>query len=217
MLLFDGLHVFPWVNPSVNNCNSYLIEGKEKILIDPGHKHLFGHVGDELKRMDINPKSIKLVLITHAHPDHIEGMVLFPGSKRAMHKEEYDFIKEIAPHYGEILGGGDFEPHILFQEGTLNVGDLGFHIIHTPGHSPGSICIYWPQKKALFTGDLVFAGGVGRTDLPGGDSEQLKQSIMKLIDLDIEYLLPGHGEILKGRSIIKANFSEIERVYFPLL
>ncbi len=217
MELFQGLHVFPWLNPTVNNCNTYLLNGSVRVLIDPGHKHLSGHVKDELQKLNLSPRDINTILITHGHPDHMEGIELFQDSKICMHREEYNFIREVAPHYGGIFEGTGFEPHILLQEGTLKIGEFELMIIHTPGHSPGSICIYWPEKKTLVSGDLVFAGGVGRTDLPGGNSDELKRSIRKVMDLDMEYLLPGHGEFLNGSSAIKENFQEIESFYFPLL
>jgi len=217
MEILHGLHAFLWLNPTANNCNTYLIDGEAKILIDPGHRHLFGHVRNELERMDISLYEMKLILVTHAHPDHMEGIDLFPNSHVGIHMEELNFIKQMTPYYGDILGSGGVEPDILFKEGTLEVGDVTLNIFHTPGHSPGSICIYWPDKKVLFSGDLLFSGSIGRTDLPGGNGEKLKESIKRLMDLEIEYLLPGHGEILKGSAFIKANFSEIERFFFPLL
>jgi glyoxylase-like metal-dependent hydrolase (beta-lactamase superfamily II) len=111
----------------------------------------------------------------------------------------------------------NFEPGVFLQDGDLDVGDYHFEVIHTPGHSPGSVCIYWPERKVLFTGDVVFNQGVGRTDLPGGDGEQLKESIRNLSRLDVEYLLPGHGDILAGSDPVNANFSEIEKVWFAYI
>ncbi len=87
-------------------------------------------------------------------------------------------------------------------------------VIHTPGHSPGSVSLYWHEKKALFTGDVVFKQGVGRTDLPGGNGEILKESIKRLSHLDVEEMLPGHGEIVSGGELVKTNFQEIERLWF---
>jgi len=69
-------------------------------------------------------------------------------------------------------------------EGDLEVGEHRFQILHTPGHSPGSVSVYWPERKALFTGDVLFPGGLGRTDLPGGNGAQLKESIRRLAELD---------------------------------
>jgi glyoxylase-like metal-dependent hydrolase (beta-lactamase superfamily II) len=87
----------------------------------------------------------------------------------------------------------------------------------TPGHSPGSLCLYWPDKKALFTGDLVFFQGVGRTDLPGGNGKELKKSIQRISHLDTEYLLTGHGEIVIGQEAIKENFQKIQAYWFNYL
>jgi glyoxylase-like metal-dependent hydrolase (beta-lactamase superfamily II) len=94
---------------------------------------------------------------------------------------------------------------------------LTFQVIQTPGHSPGSVCIYWPDKKVLFTGDVAFNQGIGRTDLPGGDGQELKESIKRISLLDVEYLLSGHGDILSGREKVKANFGDIEEMWFPYL
>ncbi len=115
------------------------------------------------------------------------------------------------------MGLSDFEPDIVLQAGELIIGNLRFQIIHTPGHSPGSFCLYWPDRKALFTGDVVFNQGVGRTDLPGGDGQALKESILRLSHLDVEYLLPGHGEPISGRDLVRSNFAEIERVWFEYI
>ena len=100
------------------------------------------------------------------------------------------------------------------REGHLSLDGLEMNIFHTPGHSPGSITLYWPSLKALFTGDLVFKEGLGRTDLPGGDGSKLKESIKRLAELDVEWLLPGHGEIISGAEKVRKNFAEIEQFYF---
>ncbi|MGC8811414.1 MAG: MBL fold metallo-hydrolase, partial [bacterium] len=75
----------------------------------------------------------------------------------------------------------------------------------------------WPEKKALFTGDVIFAMGVGRTDFPGGDGNLLRNSIERLADLDVELLLPGHGEIVKGKRNIQRNFAYIRTNFFDYL
>jgi glyoxylase-like metal-dependent hydrolase (beta-lactamase superfamily II) len=219
MKISEVLHAFVWHDPTVNNANSYLINGSKKILIDPGHDHLFGNVKDHLSRLSITPQDIDLILLTHGHPDHVEAVRGFSKSQAliALHEAELDFVKELAPHYGTAMGVKDFEPQILMREGELQVGDMQFQIIHTPGHSPGSICLYWPQEKALITGDVIFYQGIGRTDLPGGDGLALKESIRRLSSLEVEHLLPGHGEVVSGRELVKRNFSEVERVWFQYI
>ena len=91
---------------------------------------------------------------------------------------------------------------------------LDLKVFHTPGHSPGSVCLYWTQQKALFSGDLVFKEGIGRTDLPGGDGAKLKESIKKLVNLEIDWLFPGHGNMISGKEEVRSNFNEIENFWF---
>jgi hydroxyacylglutathione hydrolase len=219
MKLSEILHAFVWRDPTANNANTYLINGSKKILIDPGHNHLFGNVKDHLAKLSITLQDIDVILLTHGHPDHVEAVRSFssPLAIIALHETELTFIKTLAPHYGVAMDITNFEPPLLLREGKLLVGDLTFQVIHAPGHSPGSICLYWPQEKALFTGDVIFYQGIGRTDLPGGDGEALKESIRRLSKLEVEHLLPGHGEVVSGAPLVKRNFSEVERVWFQYI
>ena len=219
MKLSDDLHMFPWNSMTANNCNTYFIDGDKRILIDPGHYHLFDHVRGQLSRLSLSPEDMDLVIITHGHPDHMEGVRVFQGTDAlvAVSSHEMEFIQTVAPHYGEALGIPDFEPQILLQEGDLKVGSRTFEVIHTPGHSPGSICLYWPDRKVLFTGDVVFNQGIGRTDLPGGNGSELKESIRRISSLDVDYLLTGHGDVVTGKEAVKENFKIIESYWFAYL
>ncbi len=219
MKILEDLQGFLWNNPTANNCNTYLIDGKKKILVDPGHYHLFGHVRDGLSRLSLSPQDIDVVIVTHAHPDHMEGIKIFAGTDTtiAIHQAEMDFIRGVAPNYREAPGIPGFEPDLLLKEGDLKIGDLSFEVIHTPGHSPGSICLYWTKKKALFAGDVVFNQGIGRTDLPGGKGQQLKDSIKRISRLDLEYVLTGHGDIVSGREAVVNNFKTIENFWFAYI
>ncbi len=213
MKIFDGLHAFIWRADAQNNCNTYLIEGDLKIIIDPGHRHLFDHVRRNLAGLNRSTDQIDLAIATHGHPDHLEAvqelneMTLF-----AMSEKEYSFINELAGQYYKIP-----VPHFFLKEGDLVLGEEKFEVIETPGHSPGSICLYWPAKKALFTGDLVFDRSIGRSDLPGGNGGILKDSIEKISGRDIEYLLCGHGEIVAGKKEVKMNFQMIKDYWFNYL
>lgn len=213
MKIFDDLHAFIWQNYTQNNCNTYLIDGDVKILIDPGHLQLFGHVIKNLEVIKIPLNEVNLAIVTHGHPDHLEAVQKLSGKAMfAMNQEEYLFVTELAGKYAHIPN-----PDFFIGDGDLNVGNHNFHVTATPGHSPGSICLYWPDRKALFTGDLVFNRGIGRTDLPGGDGRLLKKSIQKIRELDSELLLTGHGDIVVGKEAVDANFQMIENYWFSYL
>ena len=244
MRFANNLYAYLWKGRG-NNCHSYLfsnvLRGKRPhVLIDPGHvvnemsEKCLEKLTSAMLRDDIAPGEIGLIINTHSHPDHCEANLALaqmnsePGGGQALiaiGKIEDEYRRTIAEKMSRMLGlTVEFEPDFYLQEGELNLGrgdeKLNLQIIHTPGHSPGSICIYSPENKVLITGDVVFNGSVGRTDLPGGDSRTLKQSIEKLSELDVEYLLPGHstnyGDIIRGKNNVVQNFASIRMNYFRL-
>jgi glyoxylase-like metal-dependent hydrolase (beta-lactamase superfamily II) len=206
---------------NTNNCNTYLVDGSTRILIDPGHSDLFGHVEEGLAALDLTSADIDVVLCTHAHPDHLEGAVRFANAEAllAYHEEEYRFIQSLMPHLNAHRSAGlaAYQPDFLLREGELFLRDTLLEILHTPGHAPGAICIHLPSRKALFTGDLVFNRGIGRVDLPGGNAKDLKTSLQRVSELDVDYLLPGHGEPLLGASAVRANFEHLQSVWYSML
>jgi glyoxylase-like metal-dependent hydrolase (beta-lactamase superfamily II) len=221
MKLDSDLYAYPWVSMQENNCNSYLIGGDVPVLIDPGHQHLVKNLINQMEKDKHRFEDIRLIIATHVHPDHFEATQTFAraGVLLALHPEEEKFMKEAG---GEFYRGFGMEmPEIkvdfFLKEGELKLGTKTLQVLHTPGHSPGSISLYWPEKKALFTGDVVFAMGVGRTDFPGGDGNLLRDSIERLARLDAEWLLSGHGEVLKGKKNIQRNFSYIRTNFFEYL
>ncbi|RLA94463.1 MAG: MBL fold metallo-hydrolase [Deltaproteobacteria bacterium] len=208
-----------WNSLISNNCNTYLIDGPTRILIDPGHIRLFDHVQKGFEELGMKIEDIGLVICTHAHPDHIEAVQLFKDTQAliAFHEKEWQFIKTMDSYLNSSFGinKDSLTPDFFLKEGELFIQGLKLKIFFTPGHSPGSISIYWPEQKALFPGDLIFKEGIGRTDLPGGDSRLLKESIKRISELEIEELLPGHGEIIPNRDEVEANFDFIEQFWFP--
>ena len=207
------------VGPLFSNC--YIVwddSVNEGVVIDPGDDADI--ILKRVKELDI---SVSYILATHGHFDHVGAVMPLKRELKAeflAHKGDFFFIEN-----GESSArrwGIDIEqppkPDRFIEDGDkVKIGKLKLKVIHTPGHSPGSICVYWPEKKVLFTGDVVFNQGVGRTDVPGGKGEELKESIRKISRLDVNHLLPGHGDVISGRELVKANFAEIERVWFAYL
>lgn len=221
MKITDNLHAFVWESMTTNNCNAYLIDGPTRVLIDPGHSKLFGHVELGLKQLGLTISDIGLVICTHAHPDHIEGVQLFKDSPAlfTLHEDEWQWAATIGKQMSAAFGidMDSIKPDFFLKEGDLTLDGIELSIFHTPGHSPGSATLYWPAQKALFTGDLIFKEGFGRTDLPGGDSATLKESIKRMADLDVELLLSGHGDIIAGAEAVHKNFEDIEKFYFEYI
>ncbi|MBF0102586.1 MAG: MBL fold metallo-hydrolase [Desulfobacterales bacterium] len=217
------IQAFIWESQTANNCNTYIIDGPMKILIDPGHLQMFGHVEDGLNQMGLTVNDIDLVLCTHAHPDHIESVQLFKQQTKALfaiHEKEWQWIVSMDKYIQSMFGTtiDAFRPDFLLKEGDLNVKGINLMVIHTPGHSPGSICLYLPEDNVLFTGDLVFKQGVGRTDLPGGNGKLLKQSIQRLCGIQqLDWLFSGHGEVISGNEEIQSNFKEIEQFWLRFM
>ena len=221
MIVEKDLLYYPWGNPLENNCNSYIVKGDVSLLIDVGHlKHLEGLL-TSMEEDGLSPQDLDLIISTHCHPDHFEALSQFmeSGVLMAMHREEERYLRDQGKTLYEMMGipTPRYRADFYLREGTLKLGKIDLQVYHTPGHSPGSLCLYWPRKKALISGDVVFYGGVGRTDFPGGDANQLKHSIERLSQIDIKVFLPGHGEIIMGRKSVQQNFNFIREQYFPIL
>lgn len=177
--------------------NCYLVgcpETRHALVLDPG-----GDVDPVLEQAQAQDLSIKLVVNTHGHYDHILGnaeLLRRTGAGLAVH--ELDAPRLYAPEYDRsILLGLQRErsqPSRLLRDGdTVVAGNLSFKVLHTPGHTPGGICLL--GHGVLFSGDTLFNLGIGRTDLPGGDMDVLIQSLEQvLLPLDDGLVVyPGHG------------------------
>jgi len=221
MQVSDQIHAFMWRSMTSNNCNAYLIDGPARILIDPGHTRHFDHVQSGLAALNLTIAEIDLVICTHSHGDHLEAAQYFTRLPAlfALHEVDWELVAGAKQHavrpHG--TGTGELAPDFFLKEGELKVKGLGLEIIHCPGHSPGSISVYWPEQKAIFTGDLVFKDGVGRTDLPRGDGQGLKESIKRVSALDIDVMLPGHGDMVSEKEEVQSNFQQVEAYWFGLL
>lgn len=199
------------VGPLESNC--YLIadeHSKETLVVDPGDEP--DRILDFVHK---NSLHVKHIVCTHAHFDHVGALSEIKqatGASIVIHRDEdeiYRSTREQAVSWGFELDDLP-EPDMLVSDGDiLEIGSLKFMIIHTPGHSPGGIC--FSGEDILITGDTLFSGSVGRTDLHGGDIMQLKKSFKRIMSLSENItVLPGHGpETTIGREK-KENFFSFE-------
>ena len=183
--------------------NTYVVydETKDCIIIDPG---CYTEKERTKLRKFITSKRLKPVKLinTHCHIDHVLGNKFASelwNLELYMHKEDLPLL-ENAGNIGKMYGFEDYEgspypKHFLAQNDTLTFGDSSFKILFTPGHAPGHICLYSQENNLVISGDVLFKGSIGRTDLPGGDYDTLIESIKtKLLPLDENTIVYcGHG------------------------
>ena len=185
--------------------NCYLINGNT--LVDTGAGDNKDYLFSKLNDNNVNPEDIELIINTHSHYDHIGGNYLFPEAKVAIHE-----LEAISVRNKDTLGtmGNAFENPLNSRvDIELNDGDKisGFKVIHTPGHTKGGICLW--DGENLISGDTIFAGGgVGRMDL-GGNYDDMKSSVERLLELDVKNIYPGHGLYVEnnGNEHIKMSYS----------
>lgn len=172
----------------------------ECVIIDPGCSNEKEEDLLESFILDNNLKPVRL-LYTHGHFDHTWGNQFASGRwnlKAELHESDTFLVEQSRQH--AMMFGLDLPDapkiELFLEEGdVINVGDLSFRVIHVPGHSPGSLVFFEEKNEALFAGDVLFNGSVGRTDLPGGDHDTLISGIKeKLLTLpDNTTVYPGHG------------------------
>ncbi len=178
--------------------NCYIIYSeisREGIVVDPG-----GDAEIILGKINENKLSIKYIVLTHGHGDHIGGVIELNKSLNVpvlVHEADKELMEDANKNMSVIMSFGplEFSPDSLLKDGdVIEFGKLEAEVIHTPGHTQGCICL--KIQDHLFTGDTLFKGSIGRTDLYGGDYDTIINSLReKILPLDDNLIvLPGHGE-----------------------
>jgi glyoxylase-like metal-dependent hydrolase (beta-lactamase superfamily II) len=171
----------------------------EAVVVDPGDE-----IEDIIAVAREQKLAVQYILLTHAHLDHVTGVA---AAKRAfgapvyLHRED-KFLYDAVPEQGRLFGLQLEQPppiDAFYGGSTFRFGDYEVHVHHTPGHCPGGVCLqigkHGDAGTALFVGDTLFAGSIGRTDLPGGDYQTLMRSITEVLFAlgDDSVVHPGHG------------------------
>ncbi len=180
--------------------NCYIVEDeetKETMVIDPG-----GEADKIIEMLDIIEAKVKYIYLTHCHSDHIGAVATIKekkGGKVLIHRDDADGLDNEDINLSETIDMGhiELEPDSRVDDGDLiHVGNIEFKVLHTPGHTQGSSSLYCKKEGLLFSGDTLFRGTWGRTDLPTSSFEAIMKSITeKLMVLPGETVVyPGHGK-----------------------
>ena len=193
------IHEILPVGPLQCNCSVIGDEtSREAIVVDPGD-----NIEDVLALVRKHQLQVKQIVITHAHIDHVGGAMKLraaTGAPILLNQNDYALLKMLDVQAAWIGVATPEKVEIdqnLGDADTVKAGSLAAQVLHTPGHTDGSVCLYFPAEKKLIAGDTLFAGSIGRTDLPGGSYEKILQSLhQRVLALpDETVVVPGHGPL----------------------
>jgi hydroxyacylglutathione hydrolase len=190
--------IFP-VGPLQCNCSIVGDEAsREAMVIDPGDD-----IEDILALIAKHNLQVKQIIITHAHIDHVGGAMKLraaTGAPILLNQNDYALLKMLDTQAAWVGMKSPAKVEIdqsVQQADTVRAGAITANVLHTPGHTEGSVCLYFPAEKTLIAGDTLFAGSIGRTDLPGGSFEKIIQSLHGTVLAlpDETVVVPGHGPL----------------------
>jgi glyoxylase-like metal-dependent hydrolase (beta-lactamase superfamily II) len=188
--------IFP-VGPLQCNCSVIGDEAtRDAMIIDPGDD-----IADVLAIIQKHNLQVKQIVITHAHIDHVGGAMKLrqaTGAPILLNENDYALLKmlDLQAAWLGMRPPGEVEiDRSIGDADKVEAGPLVANVMHTPGHTEGSICLYFPAEQKLIAGDTLFAGSIGRTDLPGGSFDKIIRSLhQKVLALpDETVVVPGHG------------------------
>src|SRR3979490_2978505 len=191
------IHEIIAVGPLQCNCSIIGDEAtREAMVIDPGDD-----IEDVLALIKKHNLQVRQIVITHAHIDHVGGAMKLraqTGAAILLNQNDYALLKmlDVQATWIGVAAPGEVAIHARIADGeSWRRGSLTANFLHTPGHTEGSVCLYFPAEKLLIAGDTLFARSIGRTDLPGGSFEKIMRSLRdRVLTLpDDPVVIPGHG------------------------
>ena len=184
--------------------NIFLVNGDEPFLVDAG-TGINGKTVLAWIREIVDEERIGRIILTHRHHDHVGGAAELSrtlGARVLIHERDAAPVEngDSKGTLGDMFGAEmeAVKVDTLSEGDIVSTGDGDFIVLHTPGHSTGSLALFCKEEGTLISGDTVFVGGVGRWDLPTGNLSELVASIKRLLDLEVKDLYPGHGPCGKG-------------------
>jgi len=239
MKVSDGVYFIQGQDEFIPDSHTYVLGepgSGDATIIDVGLMGKAAYKLSSIEGLGFDLQEIKRVLMSHTHLDHIgclpeiletvpdaelwvheaEGLPLEQGDERVVYGMEM-FRSMCQAQYGIPDGEFRFKVHRKLHDGdVLDLGGASWQVIHIPGHSPGSIAIYDATRRILIPGDTVYADyAIGRFDLHGASGEQLRDSLARLAELDVDVLLPGHNRIMT--NVPPGYIAEVARQWGPYL